>query len=853
MPTLLAAASAEVVVPGVDGQFSYRVPTRWKDIAMPGMRVVVPFGHRRMTGTIVSVSAEGNPKATREIEHVLDDRPVFTPELLKFTQWISEYYLCAWGDVLKAALPAGIALDEKRHWVASEAADADVETAYRRDYPQAGPILDALKQNPQTPDQILKQFGQGPRAALLRKMQEAGLIVYRPVLKAPKVKSHFDSVVTLAPEILEKFGPDLLGTMRSVHEQNLLREIHSAGPDGILRSDLLKGSNPTRKKAFAKLMAANSFELRMEEVTRWNPDRENTPVVTEPEILTDYQNNAIAAITESLTKGAFDPFLLYGVTGSGKTQVYIEAIRHALAMGKSSLILLPEIALTPFVWGRFYQAFGNRVAIQHSAQSPIVRFDLWRDIRNGKFPVVVGARSAVFAPLENLGLIVVDEEQEGSFKQEEPAPRYHARDAALMRARMENAVIVLGSATPSVETLHHAQSGKYHLLTLPERVGGAYMPHVIIVPRLPHFEMPEEKKDDGQAEAEKGKGGKSKRVEPKVVEPPTLTDELIEYIGATLERKKQAILLQNRRGFSPFLICKVCGYVPMCPECSVSLTYHRKGVVLRCHYCDHREPAIDTCPKCGSKDIVAYGLGTQKLEEEVASHFPEARILRMDSDTASRRGMHGRMVAAFAAGDYDLLVGTQMVAKGLDFPNVELSAVIQADAELFFPDFRSSERSASLIVQVAGRAGRRARTGTVIIQSSVTDHPVLNIALDHDWGKFVQGELESREHAGFPPFARLVLLRAIGKDESETAKALLRLRRLLQQGGGVALLGPAPAVVAKIRGLFRYQLLVRTLRTEDPSGNRLRNAVRIALTSYRQMKEHRGVEIEVDVDPQTVT
>jgi primosomal protein N' (replication factor Y) len=851
----MEAVTADVVVSGVEGHFSYRIPSRWKDTALPGMRVLVVFGRRRVTGTIVQVDAATNPKATREIEHLLDDRPVFTPELLKFTQWIADYYLCAWGDVLKAALPAGISLDEKRHWVLQDAADAAALERFGREYPEAQPLIDSLRQNPMTAERVQKEFGWGPKAAMLRKMMEAGLLVHRPVLMPPKVKSHYDSVVTLSADTQEKFGPDLFVTMRSVHEQNLLREIHSAGSEGMLRSELLKGAAAGRKTAFAKLLGGGHFDLRMQEVTRWNPARESAPVVQEPKQLTPYQQAAIAAISGALTAGDFKPFLLYGVTGSGKTQVYIEAIRKTLALGKTALILLPEIALTPFVWGRFYQAFGDRVAIQHSAQSPIVRHDLWRDIRSGKYPVVVGARSAIFAPLEKLGLLVVDEEQEGSYKQEEPEPRYHARDAALVRARMEQAVIVLGSATPSVETLYHGQSGKYQMLQLPERVGGAVMPSVSIVPRVVSFELVDEEPAAGKDEAERkaGKFTKSPRKQPKIIEPPILTGELIASLGATLERKRQAILLQNRRGYSPFLICKHCGHVPMCPDCSVSLTYHRKGAILRCHYCDHREPAIDVCPKCASPELVSYGLGTQKLEEEVMSHFPAARILRMDSDTVARRGTHGRMVAAFAAGEYDILVGTQMVAKGLDFPNVELAAVIQADSELFFPDFRSSERSASLIVQVAGRAGRRAETGTVIIQSSLTEHPVLHIALDHNWGKFVTGELESRERAGFPPFARLILIRATGLDESNTAKALLRLRRLLQAGGGVSLLGPAPAVIAKIRNLYRYQLLVRTLRTEDPAGTRLRGAVRAALAGYKQDKGEPGVELEIDVDPQSVT
>jgi primosomal protein N' (replication factor Y) len=838
-----------VVVPGVDGAFSYRIPPRLASSALPGMRVLVPFGRRRLTGVIVDTQREESLKATREIEHVLDERPAFSPALLNFTRWMSDYYLCPWGDVLKAALPAGISLDEKRHWVLTEAGEEREHRDFYAKYPDAEAVIEALKSGPISPEKMLRDFTLKPTAALLRHMQEAELITYRPVLRPPKVKTHFDSVVTLADDVREKFGPDLLMHIRSVHEQNLIREIFEMGPEGILRSELLKGAASGRREAFSRLLAAGSLELRLEEMTRWDPRTEAAPQIEEPTQLTDYQNAAVKAICESLHGGRFDPYLLFGVTGSGKTQVYIEAIRCALDSGKSALVLLPEIALTPFVWGRFYRAFGDRVAIQHSAQGATVRFDLWRDIRAGKYPVVVGARSAVFAPLPNLGLVVVDEEQESSYKQEEPEPRYHARDAALMRARMENAVIVLGSATPSIESFYHAMEGRYKMLRLPDRVGGAFMPVVRVVPRYP--KPPEEETTETPLTKKEFKAKKEKASRHE--EPPILTEELKERIRATLEHGKQAVLLQNRRGFSPFIVCEHCGYLPMCPNCAVSLTYHRKGNVLRCHYCDHREPKPDACPKCNASQWITQGLGTQRLEEELAKEFPAAKILRMDSDTASRRGMHGRMVAAFAAGEYDLLAGTQMIAKGLDFPNVDLSAVVQADAELFYPDFRASERGASLIMQIAGRAGRRAETGLVILQSSVPEHPILNVAMEHDWETFVHGELASREQAGFPPFARLILLRASGKEETPPTRALLRIRRLLQTIGRTEILGPAPAVISKLRGLFRFHLLVRTRRADDPAGNHLHKAVRTALTQYRQEKSEPGVDIEVDVDPQSVS
>ncbi|MBU0507901.1 primosomal protein N' [bacterium] len=835
--------TADVVFPGVDQVFSYRLTSPLWERAAPGKRVLAPFGKRRLTGTIVATRTEADPRATREVETILDEQPAFSAVMLKFTRWIGEYYLCPWGDVLKAALPAGISLDEKRYWNLS--VEADDPRLLKLVGSQAGlsAAVEAMAEAPVSTERMKRDFGLARRAAPLQRLEEAGLIAYRPVLRAPRVRTQFDSVVLLSNDIREQYGAELFTRLRSVHEQHLIREVFESGPDGILKSELLKGASSGRRAAFARLTARGNLELRAEEVTRWDPQREVIPDLQEPDALTLEQRTAVAEIVQGLERRRFEPFLLFGVTGSGKTQVYIEAIRHALAQERTALVLLPEIALTPFVWGRFYRVLGDRVAIQHSAQSPAVRYDLWRDIRAGRYPVVVGARSAVFAPLDRLGLIVVDEEQEPSYKQEDPAPRYHARDAALVRARLENAVAVLGSATPSVESFQHASAGRYRMLRLPQRVGGAVMPEIHVVERvLPPFPESEPAK-----EKEKKKASR-----PRFRELPLFTDELLTRIETTLERSRQVVLLQNRRGFAPFLICPECGKIPECPNCSVSLTFHRRGVAMRCHYCDHREAAPDACPRCACPEWLTQGYGTQRIEEELATRFPSARILRMDSDSVTRRGTHGRMVAAFAAGEYDILVGTQMVAKGLDFPRVELAAVVQADAELFYPDFRSSERAAALLTQLAGRAGRRTEPGTVIVQSAVADHPVLQSVLKADWEEFVRNEIENRARSGYPPAARLILLRATGKDQTATVRALLRVRRLLQPVNILNVLGPAPALIPRVRGLYRHHLLVRSLREKDSTGARLRKEIVTALERYRGERPEPGVHIERDVDPQTV-
>lgn len=832
-----------MVFPGVDGAFSYRIPAALQKAAAPGLRVLAPFGSRRLTGILIRVAVEPDQKATREIECLLDATPAFSAILLRFAAWIADYYLCPLGDVLKAALPAGIALDERKHWSLLLPPEAPAVLAFAEEYTAARAVIAALQAAPLTAAQMRLRCGLQTTAALLRRMRTAGLIDYRALLRPPRVKARQDAAVTLSPlgrELVDEGGVERL---RSVHEQQLLREIYGSGTDGILRAELLRGANSGRRRAYAKLLAAGNFNLEYAEVSRWDPAAETIPETREPERLTAAQEAAIAEISAACAAGTHRVFLLHGVTGSGKTQVYIEAIRRVLAEGKTALVLLPEIALTPFVWGRFYRAFGDRVAIQHSAQSPAVRFDLWRAIQAGRYPVVVGARSAVFAPLSNLGVVVIDEEQEPSFKQEDPVPRYHGRDAALVRARMENAVAVLGSATPAVESLHHALTGRYRLLSLPERVGGASMPDVRLAARV-FPPVPEAEMLDSISAAKDDRRSRD--------DLPLFTDELRTLMRQTLDDGKQILLLQNRRGYSPFLICAACGKIPACADCSVSLTYHRRGLALRCHYCDHREPAPHWCPKCGAAEWRMPGCGTQRLEEELAREFPAARVLRMDSDTTARQGAHGRMIADFAAGNYDVLVGTQMVAKGLDFPNVRLAAVVQADAEFFYPDFRATERAAGLILQVAGRAGRRAETGAVIVQSAVLEHPALQAAMNGDWLAFAQTELPQRQLGGFPPFSRLIVLRALGVEESRTVKALLRLRRLLQKQNAVSVLGPAPALVTRIKKLYRYHLLVRTRRVNDPAGALLRTTVRDALREYRTTAKETGVKIDVDVDPQTV-
>ena len=533
----------------------------------------------------------------------------------------------------------------------------------------------------------------------------------------------------------------------------------------------------------------------------------------EPRRLHTHQKAALDAITGSLDQQRFSPFLLYGVTGSGKTEVYLQAISHALELGRNALVLVPEIALTPQLTGRFQARFGGGIAILHSGLSDGERYDEWRRIRRGLARIVIGARSAIFAPLDKIGIIIVDEEHEASFKQSDGL-RYNARDLALVRGRMERAAVVLGSATPSVTTIHAAGDGRLSLLELPERVEGRPMPLVELVGM---------------------KGSKE-----------TISPALSACLAETYEQGRQAIVFLNRRGYATFLVCADCGKPLTCPNCSVTLTYHRQRGQSLCHYCDYAVPAPGTCPSCGGTKLGELGAGTEKLEHNLKERLPTARILRMDSDTTSGKGSHERLLSRMNDGSADILVGTQMIAKGHDFPEVTLVGVINAEASLGMPDFRAAERTFQLLSQVIGRAGRGETPGRVVVQALDTEHYAIRAAAEHDAAGFYREELEFRREAGYPPFSFLAAFAISGlseqtvSDQSDTtARLLAQLKSELKIR--VEILGPAPSPIYRLRNRFRRQILLKAANRGD---------LHRLLSSWRQRATILStVRISVDIDP----
>ncbi|BDG60659.1 replication restart helicase PriA [Caldinitratiruptor microaerophilus] len=612
---------------------------------------------------------------------------------------------------------------------------------------------------------------------------------------------------------------------RAPRQAAVLRTLLGAG--GPVPLEALERTVGGDARGAAAALVRGGLVRRVDLPVRRDPLGPEGAVETEPAsppALTPAQAAAVAKVEEALAAPPpRQPVLLHGVTGSGKTEVYLEAIARVVAAGRQAIVLVPEIALTPQTVARFRARFTGRVAVLHSALSPGERFDEWLRIRRGEVDIAVGARSAVFAPFERLGLIVVDEEHEATYKQDE-VPRYHAREVAEERARREGALVLLGSATPALETFWRAREGRVALVRLPERVRGRPLPPVEIV--------------DMRAELRSGRAGLFSR-------------RLEEALGDALARGEQAILFLNRRGFHTFALCRACGEAVTCPRCSVALTLHRPartGAYMACHYCGHRQPPPSACPRCGSPSIRLLGSGTERVEAELARLFPRARVVRLDVDTTRRRGSHARILGALAQGRADVLVGTQMVTKGLDLPGVTLVGVVLADTTLRLPDFRAAERTFQLIAQVAGRAGRGDRPGRVVVQTYQPDHFAVRTAAAHDYDSFFEQEAAWRRLMGYPPFAEFVRLVFAGPAEAEVAASADAATRLLEAEAAAApaeILGPVPAPLALLRGLYRYHVVLK-----GPDRDGLVRAVRAALGGPpSRWRRGREVRLTVDVGP----
>jgi primosomal protein N' (replication factor Y) (superfamily II helicase) len=824
--------------------FTYAVPAQFGGMVHRGIRVTVPFGKRTLTGVVVDESDHTDLAETRELIDVLDAQPLFSEEILRFAEWMSEYYVSPMGETLRTMLPYGTT-PESTQRLSLAAIDVDaVVPDLRRTAPRQAAILLALSDHPNgvTIPFLQRKVGADNLHSQLAALEAKGLIERTVEMeKGAKPKRVRGARVSTA----------LLGNEPELHK--LFDELDRAAPKQALVMSLLFAESErnsgtffpvseilTRAKTSDSVIKAlvdrGAIEMEMMDVSREevlngnedgleDDDYESTlGEQTRDFILNEDQRRAIDAITAQMASREFRTFLLHGVTGSGKTQVYIEAIRAAIASGRTAIMLVPEIGLTLQLVERFREAFGDRIAVLHSRLSDGERFDAWRRVAAGGCDVVIGARSALFAPLRNVGIIVVDEEHEASYKQYDQQPRYHARDAAVVRAQIEGAVAVLGSATPSVESYYNAQREKYQLLELPERVDNAKEPTIVIVDTL-------------TARRQNLMRG-------------SLSVRMLGDIGTRLAKGEGVILFQNRRGFATRLECGTCSHSPMCPSCAVTLTFHKHRHELRCHYCGYCRKAETQCTICGSLDLRQPGVGTQRVEEDLAEHVPNARIVRMDQDTTSRKGAHRKILSRFANGEVDILLGTQMVAKGLDFSRVSLVGVVSADTQLLLPDFRASERTFQLLTQVAGRAGRRSAVqGEVVIQTAHPDHPAVQAAFAKNYRQMFEDELRTRRQLNYPPFSRFIVIEFRSADQKEAESAARQFRALMPASGpAFEILGPSAALIWKLRNLFRYQIVVKNHKAQDPGGKIFARAFGHAHDAYREKHGKTSVQVIVDVD-----
>ena len=813
---------AEVAVPlHVMQTFTYRLPLALQRDARLGSRLLVPFGRKRLTGYIVALLESLDPAADleeasiKEAEELLDAEPLLTPEILEITRWVADYYAAPWGEVLKAALPAGLnATIEQVLTITPEGRDELARLPINRTATAKARSLRLVAEEGETTLRfIARHVGEARAGTVARDLERAGWIKLTHRARSVLARAKRRKAVRLLPpaELVAEESARAL----SKPQQRIVETLIDAGGE-LAFTELLELAD-TRASSIQTLEKKGLVEVYVRDVRRDPLGSAILPEIEELE-LTAEQSAALSEIERPLAEGRYSAFLLHGVTGSGKTEIYIRAMRAALRQGRSAMMLVPEIALTPIFSRRLRAHFGDLVAIFHSSLTTGERFDEWSRLKKGEARVVIGTRSAVFAPVSNLGLVVIDEEHETSYRQQE-SPYYNGRDTGIVRASREGAVVVLGSATPSLESFHNARSGKYRYLQLAQRIANRAMARAEIVDMRDVF----------------AQGGR----------PEVFSAQLLAAIEETHARGEQSIILLNRRGYSSFVLCRSCGESIHCPNCDVTLTYHRSEMSIICHYCNHRQGAPSKCPACAGKYIYYVGEGTEQLEEMLQKRFPSLRIARLDRDTTSRRKLFERAILEFGAGELDMLVGTQMLAKGHDFPNVTLVGVVSVDAGLALPDFRSAERTFQLITQVAGRAGRGDRAGRVLIQTYHPHHYALKHACAQDYGGFYEEEIRYRRSLNYPPFVALASLLVHGEDLTRAQSTAAELRRALEEANGdraCRILGPAPAPLARLRGEHRIQLLVKSR-----SRPRLREVVDLALADAAEHgADLRSVNLEID-------
>ena len=797
----IASVIVDVPAKQTDRSFDYLIPAKWENIIQPGIRVIVPFGPRKIQGFVKEIKSQSDFEKLKEISEPMDLYPALNPELMNLGEWLADHTLSFKISAYQAMLPAALkakyekkirlvpgkgleALPEEIQQLFHESSELDWDQSV-----QQGFISALQKEASKGNVEVIYQVKE--------RVKKKSLLFVYPAVTAEKLKDEIGSLPARASkqkEVLEHFlensEPVELRKLISAHEFSA----------SSIRGLVSKG-----------ILAEKEMEVYRD------PYENRTFERTNPFLLTKEQENAILPILEANQAEKHEVFLLYGVTGSGKTEIYLQSIQDVIEKGKEAIMLVPEIALTPLMVNRFKGRFGDLVAVLHSGLSAGEKYDEWRKIQRKEVKVVVGARSAVFAPFENLGLIIIDEEHETSYKQEE-MPRYHARDVAIERARNYQCPVILGSATPSLESFARAQKGVYHLLNLPNRMNQQSLPSVEII------DMREELRQGNRS---------------------MFSTVLLEKLRDRVEKGQQTVLFLNKRGHSSFVMCRDCGYVLNCPHCDISLTYHRASQRMKCHYCGFEDQVPLNCPDCLSEHIRFFGTGTQKVEDELGKIMPEAKVIRMDVDTTSRKGSHERLLRDFQDGKAEILLGTQMIAKGLDFPNVTLVGVLTADTMLHLPDFRSSEKTFQLLTQVSGRAGRHTLPGEVVIQTYSPEHYSVELAGQQDFDLFYKQEMMIRKLHKYPPFYYIALVTVSHENlmaaVSTTEKITNYIRNHVSEDAVV--LGPVASPIPRINDRYRYQCLIKYKREPE-----LGTTLKYVLDRF-QTDSNGGLQVSVDVNP----
>ena len=813
----------DVILPlPLNATFTYRLMPEQVGKVGVGYRVVVPFGNRKVYTAVVVNMHNDEPKnfEVKPVMEVLDDHPVLLPVQLRLWQWIADYYLCAMGDVYKAALPSGLKLESESIVSYNDEFEAECKLTARQQS-----VVDLLMgSKPMSVANIMKNTGIQNVLPVLKSLMEMGAVVMKEELRR-SYKARFETRVCLAPNWQTEQAMHILldSLKRAPKQQRLVMDYVEMS--GHLTSDLkpvskkelvdLSGASSTIFAGLVKKGIFNTYEF---EVGRLDNEQNSEEVVLNT--LSDAQQKAYDGVVESFASK--DVTLLHGVTSSGKTEVYIHLIKKALDEGRQVLYLLPEIALTTQITERLRRVFGGQMGVYHSKYPDAERVEIWnKQLSDKPYQLILGVRSSIFLPFRNLGLVIVDEEHETSYKQQDPAPRYHARSVALVLAAMAKAKTLLGTATPSIETYYNSQNGKYGFVSLYERYKGIQLPDIKVV-------------DIGELKRKKMMVG-------------PFSPELLTHMREALEDGKQVILFQNRRGFAPMIECSACGWVPKCSNCDVSLTYHKSFNRLTCHYCGHTFMVPTECPQCKEKKLHPVGYGTEKIQDAVHEVFPEAKVARMDLDTTRTRSAYERIISDFQDGATDVLIGTQMVSKGLDFDNVSVVGIMNADTMLNLPDFRAYERAFQMMSQVAGRAGRRERRGLVVLQTRNPELPVIGQVVRNDYRALYSDQMAERKLFSYPPFHRVVYMFVKSKDmqiaEHAATEMAARLRAML----GDRILGPDSPAVSRVQTFHIRKIIIKV--EQGASMKKVRSILTSVRDAFLATPTYHSVQVYYDVDP----